>query len=115
MQVPVWHVSVCVHALPSLHAAPLAFGGLLQVPVPTLHVPTSWHWSIALQTTALPPVHAPAWHVSVTVHELPSEHAAPLAFAGLLHVPVAPSQVPALWHWSTALHTTGLAPVHVPV
>ena len=26
MQVPFWHVSVCVHALLSLHAVPLATG-----------------------------------------------------------------------------------------
>ena len=39
VHVPVWHVSVCVHALPSLHAVPFAFAGFEQTPVPALHVP----------------------------------------------------------------------------
>jgi hypothetical protein len=41
-------------------------------------------------------------------------HEAPLAFAGLEHVPVAALQVPAVWHWSGAAHATGLLPVHTP-
>jgi hypothetical protein len=36
---PLWQVSVCVQALPSLHAVPLARSGYVQVPVATLHVP----------------------------------------------------------------------------
>jgi hypothetical protein len=60
VHVPVWQVSVCVQALPSLHTTPFAFCGLLHVPVLLLHVPTSWHWSIALQTTALPLAQLPA-------------------------------------------------------
>ena len=39
VQVPAWHVSVCVHALPSLHAVPLALFGLLQTPFAALHTP----------------------------------------------------------------------------
>jgi hypothetical protein len=39
---PVWHVSVCVHMLPSLHAVPLALAGFEQ-PVLGLHVPAVWH------------------------------------------------------------------------
>ena len=31
------------------------------------------------------------------------------------HNPVALSQVPAVWHRSEAVHTTGLPPVHAPV
>jgi hypothetical protein len=34
---PTWHVSVCVHALPSLHAVPSTTGGAMHVPVPALH------------------------------------------------------------------------------
>ena len=34
--------------------------------------------------------------------------------AGLEQVPLAGSQMPASWHWSEALHTTGLAPVQAP-
>jgi len=39
VQVPFSHVSVCVQALPSLHAVPLAAAGLEQVPVDGSHVP----------------------------------------------------------------------------
>ena len=52
MHAPLWHVSVCVHALPSLHAVPLASGGLEHSPVAGLHVPTAWHWSLAVHWTA---------------------------------------------------------------
>jgi hypothetical protein len=38
---PLWHVSVCVHALPSLHAVPLAAVGLEHAPVSLLHVPAT--------------------------------------------------------------------------
>jgi len=36
---PVWHVSVWVQALPSVHVVPLVAGGFEQRPVPELHVP----------------------------------------------------------------------------
>jgi hypothetical protein len=38
---PDWHVSVCVHALPSLHDVPFALLGFEHTPVLVLHVPTS--------------------------------------------------------------------------
>ena len=41
-------------------------------------------------------------------------HAVPFAAAGFEHAPEAGSQVPAAWHWSLAVHATGLAPVHAP-
>ena len=41
--VPAWHVSVCVHAFPSLHAAPFAFAGFEHAPVLVSHVPAEWH------------------------------------------------------------------------
>ena len=37
MQSPAWHVSLCVHALPSLQAVPFAADGFEQVPVAVLH------------------------------------------------------------------------------
>ena len=46
---------------------------------------------------------------------LPSLQVEPLSFVGFEHVPVAVSQVPASWHWSSAEHWTGLVPVHVPL
>src|SRR5437870_5459615 len=77
-------------------------------------VPASWHWSDALQTTGFVPVQVPLWQVSVWVHASPSLQVAPFGLAGLEHVPVWGSQMPASWHWSEALHTTALAPVQVP-
>jgi hypothetical protein len=41
LQVPDWQVSVCVHALPSLHDVPSALGGLEHTPVAALQTPTS--------------------------------------------------------------------------
>ena len=56
---PLWHVSDCVHALASLHEVPLVFAGFEQIPVAGVHVPTSWHESLAVHTTGLAPVHKP--------------------------------------------------------
>jgi len=41
VQTPAWQVSVCVQALPSLHAVPLPAAGLEHVPVEELHVPAT--------------------------------------------------------------------------
>src|SRR5206468_9031080 len=56
VQVPDWHVSVCVQALPSLQEVPFAAAGFEQMPVDVLHVPATWHWSSAVQATGLLPV-----------------------------------------------------------
>jgi len=111
---PLWQVSVWVQALPSSQVLSLAFAGFEHVPVAGSQVPAVWHWSEAVQTTALP-VHTPLWQVSVCVHALPSLQVLPLAFAGFEHVPVAGSQVPAVWHWSEAAQATGLLPVQTPL
>jgi hypothetical protein len=42
VHVPLLHVSVCVHALPSLHDVPVS-GGFVHTPVVVTHVPTPWH------------------------------------------------------------------------
>ncbi len=55
-QVPFWHVSVCVQALPSLQVAPFGLAGLVHWPVVGLQTPATWHWSSAVQTG----MHAPA-------------------------------------------------------
>jgi len=114
VQTPAWQVSVCVQELPSLQVVPFALGGFEQTPVPVLHVPTSWHWSEAVQTTGLAPAQRPAWQVSVCVQALPSVHAVPFALGGFEHTPVPVSHTPASWHWSEAVQTTGFAPVQVP-
>src|SRR5439155_16325365 len=68
----------------------------------------------AVQTTGLAPTQAAAWQVSVCVQALASLQLVPLGLAGLLQTPDAGSQVPAVWHWSAAVHTTGLAPTQAP-
>src|SRR5437870_1683912 len=113
-QAPASQVSVCVQALPSSHGAPLSLGGLLQTPVAGLQVPAVWHWSAAVQATGLAPTQAPASQVSLCVQALPSLHGAPLSLGGLLQTPDAGLQTPAVWHWSAAVHTTGLAPTQAP-
>src|SRR5438093_95127 len=60
-------------------------------------------------------MHAPDSQVSVWVQALPSLHDVPLAAFGFEQLPVAGSHVPATWHWSLAVHVTGLEPVHAPV
>ena len=114
-QEPFWHVSPLVQASPSLQAAPFVLAGLEQVPVAGSQVPATWHWSEAVQTTGLLPVQTPLWQVSVCVQALPSLHAVPLLALGLEHWPVAVLQVPATWHWSEAVQTTGLLPVQSPL
>jgi len=115
VHVPLWQASVRVQALASLQAVPSAFAGLLHVPLAVLHIPTSWHWSLAVHTTGLPPVQLPVWQVSVRVQALPSLQVVPSTLFGFEQAPVDVSQVPARWHWSLAVHTTGLLPVQVPV
>ena len=64
--------------------------------------------------TALDPVHVPFWHASVWVQAFPSLHVVPFVAVGLEHAPLLGLQVPAAWHWSLAVHVTGLEPAHTP-
>jgi hypothetical protein len=114
VQVPDWQASVCVQAFESLHEAPFAFAGFEQTPVDVLHVPTSWHWSLALQTTGFEPLHVPDWHVSVWVQAFESLHEVPFDFAGFEQMPVDGLHVPTSWHWSLAVQTTGVPATHEP-
>src|SRR2546425_1069206 len=111
---PAWQVSAWVQALPSLQAVPSALCGVEQVPLAGSQTPATWHWSSALQGTGFAPVQVPAWQVSVWVQALPSLQAVPSALAGVEQVPVAGSQKPAAWPWSSALQLPGVAPVQVP-
>jgi hypothetical protein len=95
---PLVHLSEAVQALLSLQGVSLALAGLEQVPVEASQVPASWHWSLAEQITGFAPVQVPPWQVSVCVHKLLSTQAVPSGLAGFEHFPVAPSQVPAVWH-----------------
>src|SRR5439155_4177291 len=87
-QIPLWQVSVCVHALPSLQAVPLAFAGFEHVPAAGSQVPATWHWSEAEQTTGLEPVQVPFWQVSVCVQALPSLQGVLSGWGVLEHPPV---------------------------
>jgi hypothetical protein len=102
-----------VHASPSLQLVPFGALGLEQVPVTGLHTPAWWHWSSAVQVTAVPP-HVPLVHTSPVVHALLSLQEVPFGAAGFEHVPVAGLHVPTVWHASPAVQTTGLDPAQVP-
>src|SRR5204863_808551 len=71
--------------------------------------------SSAVHTTGFPPVHVPVWHVSVWVQALPSEQPVPFGAFGFVQTPVPGLHVPATWHASSAVHTTGFPPVKVEV
>ena len=114
VHVPLWQVSVCVQALPSLHDVPFGAAGFEQVPVLALHVPTAWHRSLAVHVTGLLPVHVPLWHVSVCVHAFPSLQLVPFAATGFEQTPVDVLHVPTAWHWSLAVQVTGFAPTQAP-
>jgi hypothetical protein len=98
VHVPAWHVSVWVHASPSLQAVPLAALGFEQAPVPGLQTPATWHWSLAAQTTGFEPMQVPNWQVSLCVQASPSVQAVPFAALGFEQEPVCGSQTPATWH-----------------
>jgi hypothetical protein len=85
VHVPPWQVSVCVQALPSLHAVPFAAGGFEHWPLDGLHVPATWHWSDAVHTTGLVPMQAPDWQVSVWVQASASLQLVPFTAGGFVH------------------------------
>src|SRR5712664_30430 len=114
-QRPLWQVSVCVQALPSLHGVPLVAVGLEQVPVAGLHVPATWHWSRTVQVTGLLPTQLPLWQVSVCVQALPSLHGVPFVAVGVEQRPVARLDGHATWHWSRAAQVSGLLPTQLPL
>src|SRR5262249_48545206 len=114
MQAPAWQLSVWVQASPSLQALPLAFAGLEQVPLAGSQTPASWHWSAAAEGTGVVPTRSPRRQTSVCVQPSPSVQGLPLTFTGLEQMPLAGSQTPAPWHWSSAAQGTGLLPAHTP-
>src|SRR2546428_204094 len=109
MQVPAWQESDWVQASPSVQVLPFGLSGLEQVPLAVSQVPATWHWSRAAQTTGFAPTQAPPWQVSVGVQAFPSVQVLPFGLSGLEQVPLAGSQVPVAWHWSSAAQATGFA------
>jgi hypothetical protein len=87
VHVPAWHVSVWVHALPSLHAVPSGAFGFEHAPVVGSQVPATWHESLAVHVTGLDPVHTPLWHVYVCSHLSVPVQVVPSVAGVWLHVP----------------------------
>jgi hypothetical protein len=106
-QTPAWQWSAVVQALVSLQVVVSLADGLEQAPVVGLQVPATWHWSLAVQTTAVPR-QTPASHWSVVVQALPSLQIVVSLAVGLEQVPVAGLQTPTTWHASLAVQTTGV-------
>jgi hypothetical protein len=88
VHVPLWQVSAPLQAFPSEHDVPFVTGAVVQ-PVPGSQ-PSVVHGLPSLQTSGVPAVHVPLWHVSAPLHVFPSEHDVPFATAGFSHrfVPV---------------------------
>ena len=95
VHVPFWQLSVWVQAFPSLHVVPFEAVGFEQVPLLGLHVPATWHWSLAVHVTGLEPVQVPFWQASLWVHALPSLQVVPFEAVGFEQVPLLGSHVPA--------------------
>ena len=89
-------------------------GPAVQAPVAGLHVPAVWQASTGAHVTEPVAVQTPLWQASPVVHASPSLHAVPSGRAGLEQAPVAGLQVPASWHGSDAVQTTGFEPVQTP-
>jgi len=113
-QTPLWQLSFDVQTFPSLQAMPLAATGFEQTPVAGAHVPTSWHASLAVQTTEFDPTHVPPRQASVVLQPLASLHGPPSGAFGFEQTPVPELHVPARWHASLAVQTTGFPPVQMP-
>ena len=109
LQTPPVHTSLVVAGSPSSQPLPLLAAGLLQTPVPWSQLPTSWHWSLAVQVTAAQrstPLQTPPVHTSLVVAGSPSSQTVPLSAAGSLQMPVAWLHTPESWHWSLAVQVT---------
>src|SRR5262245_7800029 len=76
VQLPAWHVSFVVQALPSLHEVPSGLGAFTHSPVAGSQVPAWWQTSPPPHTTGVCS-QAPSVHVS-TVHGSLSSQALPL-------------------------------------
>jgi hypothetical protein len=116
-QPPAVHVSepAKTQRLPSEHAVPSGAAGFEQVPLRGSHVPATWQTPGAPHVVVAPAVHVPATQVSFVSQALTSLHDVPSVAGGFEHWPVDVSHVPATWHWSEAVHVTGLAPVQMPL
>jgi hypothetical protein len=110
VQVPLWHVSAPLHALPSLQEVPLA---TLVAVHPVAGTQASVVQALpSLQVSGVPAVQVPPWQVSPPLHRLPSEHDEPLATATFWQ-PVAGLQLSVV-QTLESLHVRAVPLVHVP-
>jgi hypothetical protein len=98
-----------------VHGVPSGAGTLEHDPVAGSQVPATWQESLGGQLTGFAPTHVPPVQANDVSQRLLLEHAVPSDAAGLVHWPVAGSQVPAWWHVSVAVHATGFEPAHAPL
>jgi hypothetical protein len=131
----VWHVSAPVHvtAVPPLHTPawhrfPVVQWSVRSVqdvlsaicvgaghPDVGLHAPTVWHASAPVHVTAVPPVHAPAWHAFPVVQwSVGSVHVVLSAIGIGAGHPDVGLQAPTVWHASAPVHVTAVPPLHTP-
>jgi hypothetical protein len=76
---PALQLSVCVQALPSLHAAPSGLAETGHWPVGGSHAPTVLHPSEAGHATGSEPTQTPAWQTSVFVQAFQSLQSVPVS------------------------------------
>ena len=111
VQLPAWQVSVCVQALPSLHAVPFALAGFEHTPVARVARPREWHWSERRARHRVRADAGPAWHVSRLRAGVAVAARRPVRLGGIRAHAGAGLHVPATWHWSErrAGHRVGAA------
>jgi hypothetical protein len=95
------HAPLALQAMTPVHKfvelpqiVPTGAIGFEHAPDAGSHAPATWQASSGAHATGAP-AHAPFKHASPAVHAFPSLHDVPFPTGGLLHAPVAGSQVPA--------------------
>ncbi len=114
LQAPDEHLSLSVHALPSLQALPLVALTVMHLLPASEHDPIL-HAEASAHLRAAPLAHLPDAHLSLVVQYLPSSHAVPLALAFFTHVFFALSQTPELQASLAPEQLRALPPAQVPV
>jgi hypothetical protein len=115
MQYPPKQVSPTVQAFQSSQLAPSGATPVTHWPVlgSQVLVRHEFHCDGG-QTTGVPPVHTPAWQVSVWVQALPSLQVVPSGRFGTTQVWVTGSNTPGPWHSPAGAHVTGSVETQAP-
>ena len=111
-QLPFRQWSPCVQALWSSQVVPSGSVAVTHWSSKSSQLPV-WH-SLPPQVRPVWRTQWPDWHHAVFVQNLPSSQSDSSGRTLEEQVPVDGLQVPALWHWSKAVQTTGLLPVQMP-